>query len=94
MPQYELPIEAALYATNTAPGIKRKFVAETWRDIIPKEMWQDARDEAMENRDMSVCCDIQASDIDPKAIEIAKQNAKNAGVYNKIRFYITSKETA
>ena len=51
-------------------------------------MWQDAREEAMENRDMSVCCDIQASDIDPKAIEIAKQNAKNAGVYDKIRFSV------
>ena len=83
-----IPIEAALYATNTAPGIRRRFVAETWRDIIPKEEWANAREEAMEMRDMSVETDIQASDIDPEAIEIAKQNAKNAGVYNKIRFSV------
>ena len=83
-----IPIEAALYATNTAPGIKRKFVAETWKNIIPQKKWQDAREEAMDNRDMSVQTDIQASDIDPEAIEIAKQNAKNAGVYNKIRFSV------
>lgn len=83
-----IPIEAALFATNTAPGIKRKFAAETWRAVIPQTMWEDARCEAMENRDMSVCTDIQATDIDPKAIEIAKQNAKNAGVLNKIRFSV------
>lgn len=83
-----IPIEAALYATNTAPGIKRNFAAQTWRDVIPKNMWLSAREEALDNRDMSVICDIQASDIDPKAIEIAKQNAKNAGVYDKIRFSV------
>lgn len=83
-----IPIEAALYATNTAPGIRRRFASETWRDIIPRDMWHDAREEAMENRDMSVITDIQASDIDLNAIEIAKQNAKNAGVYDKIRFSV------
>ncbi len=83
-----IAIEAAMYATNTAPGLRRKFAAETWKDIIPKEMWASAREEAIESRDMSVECRIQATDIDPKAIDIAKQNAKNAGVYNKIRFSV------
>ncbi|MBO5955421.1 MAG: class I SAM-dependent RNA methyltransferase, partial [Clostridia bacterium] len=44
-----LPIEAALYACNIAPGINRKFVAESWRNHIPREMWKDARDEAKDN---------------------------------------------
>ncbi len=83
-----IPIEAALYATNTAPGIKRKFVSETWKNIIPEKMWSDAREEAEENRNMNAETVIYASDIDPGAIEIAKKNAGNAGVYDKIRFSV------
>lgn len=84
-----IPIEAALYATNTAPGLKRKFVSETWKNIIPKSMWKDAREEAIENIEKDNDTIILASDIDPKAIEIAKQNAKNAGVYDKIVFKVS-----
>ncbi len=83
-----IPIEAALFATNTAPGLKRRFVAETWKNIIPKKMWADAREEARENIDMGKETLIYASDIDPKAVEIAEQNAKNAGVYDKIKFSV------
>lgn len=83
-----LPIEAALYATNTAPGLKRKFVAETWLNLIDKGMWKDAREEARENIDRSKETVIFASDIDKNAVEIAKANAKRAGVEDKIRFSV------
>lgn len=83
-----LPIEAALYACNIAPGIKRKFVAETWRNHIPKRMWKDAREEAMDNARLETRTQIFASDIDPEAIAIAKKNAENAGVADKIKFSI------
>ncbi len=83
-----IPIEAALYATNTAPGLRRKFVAETWIDIIGKDMWQDAREEARENIDHLAETLILASDIDKNAVEIAKENAKRAGVADKIRFSV------
>jgi len=83
-----LPIEAALYATNTAPGIKRRFIAETWRNKIPREMWKDIREEARENRKPDVKTRIYASDIDPEAIAIAKKNAENAGVADKIHFSV------
>lgn len=84
-----IPIEAAMYACNIAPGLRRKFVAETWTDLIDKQMWRDAREEAKENIDMTKETVIFASDIDEKAVEIAKANAKRAGVENKIRFSVS-----
>lgn len=83
-----LPIEAALYATNTAPGVKRRFISETWRNILPIEMWRDIREEARENRKPDVNTRIYASDIDPQAVAIAKKNAENAGVADKIHFSV------
>lgn len=83
-----IPIEAALYASNTAPGLKRRFVSETWRNVIDKGLWHDAREEARENIDPSRETIIFASDIDPKAVAIAKRNAENAGVADKIRFSV------
>lgn len=83
-----LPIEAALYATNTAPGIKRRFISETWLNKIPRKMWDDAREEAKENAIPSAKTRIYASDIDPEAIAIAKKNAQNAGVADKIHFSV------
>lgn len=83
-----IPIEAALFATNTAPGIKRRFVSETWRSKLPPAMWEAAREEARENRRPDAQTQIYASDIDPEAIEIAKKNAKNAGVLDKIHFSV------
>jgi len=81
-----IPIEAALYSIGKAPGLNRKFVAESWTNIIDKNIWNDAREEAKEN-----ICDkrdavIFASDIDEKAIRIAKKNAENAGVRHLIKF--------
>lgn len=83
-----IPIEAALYATNTAPGIKRRFVAETWQNHIPREMWKSVREEARENARPNTKTMIYASDIDPEAIAIAKKNAENAGVADKIKFSV------
>ena len=51
-------------------------------------MWKDARDEARENADPGARPPIYASDIDPEAIAIAKKNAENAGVADKIKFRV------
>ena len=83
-----IPIEAALFATKRAPGIKRRFVAETWKNLMPKELWRDIRQEAKETECHDVKTKIYASDIDPEAIKIAKQNAENAGVLDKIHFEV------
>ncbi len=80
-----IPIEAAMIAKNIAPGISRRFISENWGNI-PKEVWKDAKIKAYSEIDINFKPEIYASDIDPKAIEIAKHNAVNAGVDDCILF--------
>ncbi len=80
-----IPIEAALIAKNIAPGLGRKFVSEDW-EIIDKKYWTEARKAAYGNINTEVIPKIYGSDIDPKAVEIAKNNAVNAGVDDCIIF--------
>ena len=78
------PIEAALIAANIAPGLYRHFNAEKWENLISKGLWKDVREEARDSVKRDVTTDIQGYDIDPKVIEIARINAKKAGVENLI----------
>ncbi|MFR9709665.1 THUMP domain-containing class I SAM-dependent RNA methyltransferase [Paenibacillus sp. MB22_1] len=80
-----LPIEAAMIGWNIAPGLRRTFNAERW-PVVPPELWQQARDEAIDAVRDDVPLNIAGSDIDPAAIEIAKAAAKSAGLANEIRF--------
>ena len=80
------PIEAALMAAGIAPGMNRHFLAEAWKHIIPKRMWYDAVDEAREEVDLQVETGIQGYDLDPNMVEIARANAKLAGVEKLIHF--------
>ncbi|WP_026651039.1 THUMP domain-containing class I SAM-dependent RNA methyltransferase [Butyrivibrio proteoclasticus] len=81
-----IPIEAAMIAANIAPGLNRHFTAEAWEHLIPKSNWQDVRDEAREEINTDVEVDIQGYDLDPEMIEIARINAKKAGVDHMIHF--------
>jgi putative N6-adenine-specific DNA methylase len=80
------PIEAAMMAANIAPGMKRKFLAETWENLIPKECWKNAREDAESLVDFSVETDIQGYDIDGEVLKAARANAKMAGVDQLIHF--------
>ncbi|MCQ2521520.1 MAG: class I SAM-dependent RNA methyltransferase [Lachnospiraceae bacterium] len=80
------PIEAALMAANIMPGAYRHFTAETWRHVIPKKVWDDDFKEAREEEDRSIRPDIQGYDLDPDMIQVAKANAKMAGVLPMIHF--------
>lgn len=82
-----IPIEAAMIAKNIAPGLMRNFASENW-DFIDKSYWKEARKEAYSKIDVSCRPEIYASDIDEKAIQIAKGNAKIAGVDDCIRFEV------
>ncbi len=81
-----IPIEAALIAKNRAPGLYRNFSAMNWA-VIDKKVWVQARD-AARAREYNGNYNIVGSDIDPRAIALAKENAKRAGVLDIIRFEV------
>ncbi len=80
-----IPIEAALIGQNIAPGFNRDFICETWK-WMPKAVWDDAREEADSKANYDQELDIIGSDIDHKLIEIAKENAAEAGFADLIQF--------
>lgn len=77
-------IEAAMMAMNMAPGLNREFLSQNWSNLIPKQLWYECMDEAAEEKDEEIELDIQGFDIDPAVLRAARQNAKDAGVFEKI----------
>ena len=78
-------IEGALMALNIAPGLYRRFTAETWRQF-PPELWQAERRRAESLRRRDVDFHAYGWDIDEEALAIAKENARKAGVEKYITF--------
>lgn len=79
-----IPIEAALIAKNRAPGLNRSFSAMNFQ-CFDRRIWEDARDSARA-REYNGDYNIVGSDIDPKALELARENARRAGVSDIVRF--------
>ena len=86
------PIEAAMMAASIAPGMNRSFTAENWGHIIGRQNWYDTINEAREGVCLNVDTDIQGYDVDEKMVEIARANAKLAGVEKLIHFQRRSVE--
>lgn len=80
------PIEAAMIAANIAPGMNREFTAESWTNLIPKQLWYDAVQEANELVEKDIQVDIQGYDLDAEVVKAARENAKRAGVEHLIHF--------
>lgn len=80
------PIEAAMMAANIAPGMNRSFLAEDWGNLIPKQAWYHAVDEANDLIEDDGDADIQGYDVDPEIVKAARQNAVDAGVDHMIHF--------
>ena len=81
-----IPIEAALIAKNRAPGLNRGFTAMNWKSI-PRRVWEDER-ELARSKEYNGEYRIIGSDIDPRAIAIAKENAQRAGVLDVVHFEV------
>jgi putative N6-adenine-specific DNA methylase len=75
-----------MIVANIAPGMNRDFTAKTWTNIIPKQLWADAVEEAEEMIDKDVQVDIQGYDLDGDVVKNARENARRAGVEHMIHF--------
>lgn len=79
-------IEAAMMAADMAPGMNRRFAAMEWKNLIDKQTWENAFEEARELVNLDVEVNIQGYDVDNEIIKAARDNAKRAGVEHMIHF--------
>lgn len=79
-------IEAAMMASGMAPGMNRSFLAEDWKELIPRRHWYDALEEAQDMVDTRLDLDLQGYDIDGDVVKNARENAAAAGVDRLIHF--------
>lgn len=81
-----IPIEAALIALNMAPGLFRsQYAFEKWRDF-DKDMFESIYNDDSSERQFQF--KIRGYDKDPKAIAVAKRNARAAGLSEMIEFEV------
>lgn len=73
-----IPIEAQMIAMNIAPGLLRGFAYNEWGFIDPSAHFL-ALDEARERQSRGKPAKVFGSDIDEKAVAVAKAHAKRIG---------------
>ncbi|WP_416151806.1 THUMP domain-containing class I SAM-dependent RNA methyltransferase [Salipaludibacillus sp. HK11] len=80
-----IPIEAAMIGQNIAPGINRTFAFENWNWFEQKwidEVQEEAEDVAKYDQPLQII----GGDVDHTMIELAQNNAKEAGFPDALRF--------
>ena len=83
-----IAIETARIALNIAGGVGRKFAFNDWKNFDQKifdRVFSEAKDGEKRERKLN----LFASDIDTKAIKLAKHHAERAGVADKIKFSVS-----
>ena len=81
-----IAIETAMLMRNMAPGVNRSFASQNF-PFIPRELWDRAREEA---HDLEVHggFTVYASDIDKGCVELTRDNARRAGVFDTVRSFV------
>lgn len=82
-----IAIEAARIALNIASGKDRRFAFNDWFNFDCKHILL-AKEEAMDKEIRDRNIQIFASDIDQKAVNLARHHAERAGVKDKIKFEV------
>lgn len=77
-------IEGAMMAMNIAPGMRRRYIAESWKEI-PGMIWEKERENAKDVIDRTVAFQANGFDIDPEAVALTLDNAKKAGVLTHLK---------
>ena len=83
-----IAIECAKIALNIAGGKGRRFAFNDWPNFSDK-YFDLAMEEALDNERRNFKPEIFASDVDLKAIKLAKRHAERAGVLDKIKFSVS-----
>lgn len=76
-------IEGAMMALQVAPGLRRRFAAEHWRQTH-EEVWEQERERAASMMRRDVSFQAYGFDVDPAAVELTRQNAEKAGISSRI----------
>lgn len=77
-----LAIEAAMVCCRIAPGARRSFEGESWL-FADNACWEEERQRAL-GEEVREKLPITASDISGEAVELARENARRAGVEDLI----------
>lgn len=86
-------IEAALAARNIAPGqIRKQYGYMRWPDF-DRSLHADLLAEASRMQVAKLDFEIVGSDLDDHVIELARRNARQAGVDHDVRFEVASFDT-
>lgn len=80
-----IPIEAAMIGANIAPGLSRSFISQNW-SFIDSNLWKSVKKEAFESIDYDANLNIKGYDLDENVINLARENAENAGVEEFVSF--------
>ncbi|MDD6330913.1 MAG: class I SAM-dependent RNA methyltransferase [Clostridium sp.] len=80
------PIEAAMIGARIAPGMNRSFTAQKWDNLLTRQAWMDAVEEAEDQILRDAKMSIQGYDIDSSIVKCAMENARAAGVDQQIHF--------
>lgn len=77
-------IESAYKALNIAPGLKRRFVSESW-GIIPAEIWKNERGNALDAIRRDTDFFAYGYDIDPECVALSMENCRKAGIQKRVQ---------
>ncbi len=82
-----LAIEGARIAMNIAGGIGRRFAFNDWKNFN-ENYYDEAFSEAKDKENRNIKLNFFASDIDAKAVKLAKRHAERAGVDKAVKFEV------
>lgn len=82
-----IAIEGARIALDIAGGMGRKFAFNDWVNF-DKKIFDKVYEEALDRENRNKKIEFFASDVDKKAVELAKRHAHRAGLGDKIKFEV------
>lgn len=80
-----IPIEAAMFGRNIAPGLLRSFAAENWPGLFGDD-WGETRIAARDAMQPAFEERLIGTDVDSRSLDAARRNAAAVGVEEQVHF--------